>query len=52
MFRTSRKKASDAEFIFPFESGRWYHLGLVHSRFRFQGSEAKLYVDGICRGGS
>ena len=38
---------------FNFATGRWYHIAIVHERFKFQFSnngETKVYVDGVIRG--
>lgn len=38
---------------FNFATGRWYHVAIVHERFKFQFSnngETKVYVDGVLRG--
>lgn len=38
---------------FNFATGRWYHIAIVHERFKFQFSnngETKVYVDGVLRG--
>ena len=37
---------------FNFATGRWYHIAIVHERFKFQFSnngETKVYVDGVLR---
>ena len=44
VLQTSSK--SVVEFPFEYHKKQWYHIALVHTRSRFQTSEAKLYIDG------
>ena len=44
LLQTSQKSVS--EFPYDFQLKKWYHIAIVHTRFKFQTSEAKLYVNG------